>query len=106
MARAAQSLLLPCRNRLFDARQANAVHLAAELPLGEGPAPARVLYSASSKAGSDLQVHPPQRQLGCADIRMAAHPPMPVADVTVALSACLRHCKRRVLVPRLLQGWL
>ena len=34
--------------------QANAVHLAAELPL-EGRGPHRVLYPASAKAGSDLQ---------------------------------------------------
>ena len=37
-------------------RQANAVHLATELPLREGAPAARVLYSASSKAGGDLQV--------------------------------------------------
>lgn len=67
MARAAQFRLVSCDQRLFDVRQANAVHLASELPLGEGLAPARVLYSASSKAGSDLQVHHPPRQLSCAE---------------------------------------
>jgi len=46
------------RSRACVRAQANAVHLAAELPLWEGAPAPRVLYSASSKAGSDLQARP------------------------------------------------
>ncbi|KAK9840769.1 hypothetical protein WJX81_003555 [Elliptochloris bilobata] len=89
----------------FTPSKADAVHLAAELPLGEGQPSARVLYSASSKAGSDLQAGLAER--GADVVRLNTYSTLPVSSLAPAALEQARHARVVAFAsPSAVKAWL